>query len=50
MTLFYANKRFHSCMSFDLDMATYQGTCEQLQSAKTEAITERMQELLEFGQ
>ena len=48
-SLFYLNKGFHLCMSFSLNETTYESTCEQLQSVKTENIITHMQKILNFS-
>ena len=48
VTLFYANKGFHPRISFSPDITIYNTTRKRLDAAKTEDITDRMQDILGF--
>ncbi len=49
LTLFFMNKNFHSCMSFDSDIIEYESTCERLQIAWVEDIFNHMNKTLIFA-
>ncbi len=40
LILFFMNKNFHSCMSFDSDIIEYESTCERLQINRIKNISE----------
>ena len=46
---FFYNKGFHPRMSFSPDATTYDTTRERLQSSEAKDISQRMQEILDFG-
>ena len=46
MTFFFVNKNFHSRINFSLDSTSYILTCERLQTAKIEVITDSMKKTL----
>jgi len=46
---FFLNKDFHSRMSFELDVIEYESSCERLQTAKAENISENMNKTLKFA-
>ncbi len=46
---FFLNKDFHSRMSFELDVSEYESSCERLQTAKAENISEHMNKTLKFA-
>ncbi len=46
---FFLNKDFHSRMSFELDVIKYESSCERLQTAKVENISEHMNKTLKFA-
>jgi len=48
-TSFFLNKDFHSRMSFKLDTIEYESSCERLQAAKAENISEHMNKILTFA-
>ncbi len=48
-TSFFLNKDFHSRMSFELDVIEYESSCERLQTAKVENISEHMNKTLKFA-
>jgi len=48
-TSFFLNKDFHSRMSFELDVIEYESSCERLQAAKVENISEHMNKTLKFA-
>ncbi len=49
LTLFFMNKNFHSCMSFDSDIIEYESTCERLQIIRVEDIFNHMNKMLIFA-
>ncbi len=49
LTLFFINKSFHSCMSFDSDIIEYKSTHERLQIAWVEDISDHMNKTLIFA-
>ncbi len=49
LTLFFMNKNFHSCMSFDPDIIEYESTRERLQIDWTKNISEQMNKTLIFA-
>jgi len=49
LTLFFMNKNFHSCISFDLDIIEYESTRERLQVAQAEDIFNHMNKTLIFA-
>ncbi len=49
LTLFFMNKNFHSCMSFDSDIIKYESTRERLQIAWVEDIFNHMNKILIFA-
>ncbi len=49
LTLFFMNKSFHSCMSFDPDIIEYESTRERLQIAQIEDIFDHMNKTLIFA-
>ncbi len=49
LTLFFMNKSFHSCMSFDFDIIEYESTRERLQIAWIEDIFDHMNRTLIFA-
>ncbi len=49
MTPFYVNKGFHPRMSFGPDTSSYSSTRTRLEASKAEDISQRMQELLDYG-
>ncbi len=49
LTLFFMNKSFHSCMSFDSDIIEYESTHERLQIAQVEDIFNHMNRTLIFA-
>jgi len=49
LTLFFMNKSFHPCMSFDLDIIEYESTRERLQIAQVENIFNHMNKTLIFA-
>ncbi len=48
LTLFFINKNFHSCMSFDSDIIEYESTRERLQINWVKNISEQMNKTLIF--
>ncbi len=48
LTLFFMNKSFHSCMSFNSDIIEYEITCERLQIDRVKNISEQMNKTLIF--
>ncbi len=49
LTLFFMNKNFHSCMSFDSDIIEYESTRERLQIDRVKNISEQMNKTLIFA-
>ncbi len=49
LTLFFMNKSFHSCMSFDSDIIEYESTRERLQIARVKNIFNHMNKILIFA-
>ena len=49
LTLFFMNKNFHSCMSFDSDIIEYESICERLQIAQIKDIFDHMNKTLIFA-
>ncbi len=49
LTLFFMNKSFHSCMSFDSDIIEYESTRERLQINRVKNIFEQMNKTLIFA-
>ncbi len=49
LILFFLNKSFHPCMSFDSDIIEYESTRERLQIARTENIFNHMNKTLIFA-
>ncbi len=49
LTLFFMNKNFHSCMSFDSDIIEYKSTRERLQIDRVKNISEQMNKTLIFA-
>jgi len=49
LTLFFMNKDFHPCMSFDPDIIEYESTRERLQVARAEDIFDHMNKTLIFA-
>ncbi len=49
LILFFMNKNFHSCMSFDSDIIEYESTCERLQIDWAQNISEQMNKTLIFA-
>ncbi len=49
LTLFFMNKSFHSCMSFDSDIIEYESIRERLQIARVEDIFDHMNKTLIFA-
>ncbi len=49
LTLFFMNKSFHSCMSFDPDIIEYESTRERLQINRIKNISEQMNKTLIFA-
>ncbi len=49
LTLFFMNKNFHSCMSFDSDIIEYESTRECLQINRVKNISEQMNKTLIFA-
>jgi len=49
LILFFMNKNFHSCMSFDSDIIEYESTCERLQIAQVKDIFNHMNKTLIFA-
>ncbi len=49
LTLFFMNKKFHSCMSFDSDIIEYESTRERLQIDQVKNISEQMNKTLIFA-
>ncbi len=49
LILFFINKSFHSCMSFDSDIIEYESTCERLQVDRVKNISEQMNKTLIFA-
>jgi len=48
LTLFFMNKNFHSCMSFDPDIIEYESIRERLQINRVKNISEQMNKTLIF--
>ncbi len=48
LTLFFMNKSFHSCMSFDSDIIKYESTRERLQINQVKNISKQMNKTLIF--
>ena len=48
LTSFFANKDFHSRMSFELDFTLYASTRERLQAVKIENIAETIKNILKY--
>ncbi len=49
LILFFMNKSFHSCMSFNSDIIEYESTHERLQIAQVEDIFDHMNKILIFA-
>ncbi len=49
LILFFMNKNFHSCMSFDSDIIEYESTHERLQINRVKNISEQMNKTLIFA-
>jgi len=49
LTLFFINKNFHSCMSFDSDIIEYESIHERLQIDRIKNISEQMNKTLIFA-
>jgi len=49
LTLFFMNKNFHSCMSFDPDIIEYESIRECLQIDRVKNISEQMNKTLTFA-
>ncbi len=49
LTLFFINKNFHPCMSFDLDIIEYESICERLQIVWIEDIFNHINKTLIFA-
>ncbi len=49
LTLFFMNKSFHSCMSFDSDIIEYESIRERLQIDRVKNISEQMNKTLIFA-
>ncbi len=49
LILFFMNKNFHSCMSFDSDIIEYESTCERLQIDRVKNIFKQMNKTLIFA-
>ncbi len=49
LTLFFMNKNFHSCMSFDSDIIEYESIRERLQIDQVKNISEQMNKTLIFA-
>ncbi len=49
LILFFMNKSFHSCMSFDSDIIEYESTRERLQIDRVKNISEQMNKTLIFA-
>ena len=49
LILFFMNKSFHPCMSFDLDIIKYESTHERLQIARVKDIFDHMNKTLIFA-
>ena len=49
LILFFMNKSFHPCMSFDSDIIEYESTRERLQIARVEDIFNHMNKTLIFA-
>ncbi len=49
LTLFFMNKSFYSCMSFDSDIIEYKSTCERLQIIRVEDIFNHINKMLIFA-
>ncbi len=49
LILFFMNKNFHSCMSFDFDIIKYESTYERLQIDRVKNISEQMNKTLIFA-
>ncbi len=49
LTLFFMNKNFHSCMSFDSDIIEYESIRERLQINRVKNISEQMNKTLIFA-
>ncbi len=49
LILFFMNKSFHSCMSFDSDIIEYESTCKRLQIIRIEDIFNHMNKMLIFA-
>ncbi len=49
LILFFMNKNFHSCMSFDSDIIEYESICERLQIIRIEDIFNHMNKTLIFA-
>jgi len=49
LILFFMNKNFYSCMSFDSDIIEYESTCERLQTNQVKNIFEQMNKTLIFA-
>ncbi len=49
LILFFMNKNFYSCMSFDSDIIEYESTCERLQINQVKNIFEQMNKTLIFA-
>jgi len=45
-SIFFLNKKFHLCMSFNSDLIEYKITCARLEADKTKNIFEHMKQLL----
>ncbi len=49
LILFFMNKNFYSCISFDSDIIEYESTCERLQIDWAQNISEQINKTLIFA-